>query len=381
MRAVHFGAMVGFAVVAPNFDLFNQDVRTMRTMSLILMTSRLALASQYGSIMWHVRKFKTTRIPFGIMLVLNVVAALVYLGVAFGFKESGTQALWVVWFVVTGVEIVISVWASLRWSVLSFQGTHLTNRVSLLTFILMGEGIVTVCSAVTKIVLNTNQWTSPTIGNVTAGVANIYIIYMIYMDWRRAKQFPKGKQLIWSFLHLPFHLALKIFLLASSQFVIWWKIFETIYQVGIEMEASLSRAMDDTFWMSSDWLVEQLEGVLNTVFATYPPKYMYTIDSIDHAMKELLTVPDPYWNLEPERMTPADEQLGQTVLTQIETISSALANSLLATFNINGYAGVTDNFVGQSNVSFAAVEASVDEANWNKFHTVVRLLRSISKDY
>jgi len=373
--------MVGFAVVAPNFDLFNQDVRTMRTMSLILMTSRLALASQYGSIMWHVRKFKTTRIPFGIMLVLNVVAALVYLGVAFGFKESGTQALWVVWFVVTGVEIVISVWASLRWSVLSFQGTHLTNRVSLLTFILMGEGIVTVCSAVTKIVLNTNQWTSPTIGNVTAGVANIYIIYMIYMDWRRAKQFPKGKQLIWSFLHLPFHLALKIFLLASSQFVIWWKIFETIYQVGIEMEASLSRAMDDTFWMSSDWLVEQLEGVLNTVFATYPPKYMYTIDSIDHAMKELLTVPDPYWNLEPERMTPADEQLGQTVLTQIETISSALANSLLATFNINGYAGVTDNFVGQSNVSFAAVEASVDEANWNKFHTVVRLLRSISKDY
>ena len=129
--------------------------------------------------------------------------------------------------------------------------------------------------------------------------------------------------------------------------------------------------------MSTDWLVQTLAESLNKVFATYQPKYADTTISIDASLTELLKVPDDYWNLEPERATPADIQLGEFVETQVNTILSALGNSLLATFNIDGYAGLSNNFVGIAGneaATQAAIESSAEEASWNKFHTVVSLL-------
>ncbi|KAM7182717.1 hypothetical protein V8F33_014080 [Rhypophila sp. PSN 637] len=369
VRAVHFGAMVGFAVVAPNFNLAEQDPRTFRTMSLILTTSRAALGFQYGTILWHVRKFKSSRIGLAIMCGLNFIAAFIYLGAAFAFKEKGTEALWVLWFVVTLVEVAVSVWGSYQWEVLSFYGTHLTNRVSLLTFILMGEGIVTVCSAVSKIVLNANQWTTPTIGNVAAGVANIYFIYMIYMDWRRAKRFPRAKQLIWSFLHLPFHLALKLFILASSQFVIFWKIFETAYWVDNEFTVAMGAALDPTsdFNITTEWFVGTIEEVVNKTFAIYVPKYFGTYAAVQNATAELRKMPDTIWNLpDPSLATPEEQELFVVVQSQLNTLLLSVQNSLFSTFNINGYGGISDDIE-----LFETAETEALELNSQKFRTVV----------
>ncbi|KAK0714478.1 hypothetical protein B0H67DRAFT_489085 [Lasiosphaeris hirsuta] len=362
--------MVGFAVIAPTFNLADQKAQTFRTMSLILMASRLTMAAQYSSIMWHVRKFKNTNLPLGLMVGLNMVTAIIYLGVAFAFQD-GNSSLFSVWYIFTGVEMVFTVGFSMRWKVLSFYGTHLVNRMSLLTYIFMGEGIITVLSAVTKIVLNANSWSSATIGNVTAGISTLYIIYMIYFDWRRQLNISLVKQLSWSLLHFPFHLALKLFVLGFTQFVIWWKVFETRYNVQDQFAASLAAGEEPNFNVTTSWLINALNTTVNNVFSTYVPKYYDTYLSIDDALNDLSYIPDSFWLVTDDYM-PAD--FNQTALNEtIDTLDlgiydlwNAVENSLFATFNINGFSSVS-GFKGE--VTYEVNEKAA-EVNWGKFRLV-----------
>ncbi|KAK3318081.1 hypothetical protein B0H66DRAFT_475599 [Apodospora peruviana] len=353
--------MVGFAVIAPAFDLSNQNPRTFRTMSLILTVSRFTLATQYGSILWHVRRYKTTHVPLGLMAGMNLASSIIYLGVAFGFKESGTTSLWVVWFIITGIETILSVAFSLKWKVLGFQGTHLTTRMSLLTFILMGEGIITICSAVTKIVLNANSWTSATTGNVTAGIGTIYVIFMIYFDWRRHLHLPRIKQLAWSFMHFPFHLALKLFIACSSQFVIWWKVFEVLYNTTAEFEAAFASVADPNFNVTTEWFVNALESTIGKVFDVYPPKFQDTITAISDSLGTLAEIPADFW----EGAYPEDDPIYGQLMNVTETLSLAVENSLFATFNINGFSSFT-SFNGTED----ELQRKVEGQNFSKFNTV-----------
>ena len=139
--------MIGFAVVGPLFDPSHQITKTFRTFSLILMVSRLILTAQYLSVLWHVRRYRNTTIPFGIVAGLHFVAAMIYLGITFRFQD-GNSRVYVAWYVVGGCEILIHIGLSGFWRVLSFKRTHLINRMSLLTLIIIGEGIIVVCTNV-----------------------------------------------------------------------------------------------------------------------------------------------------------------------------------------------------------------------------------------
>lgn len=91
------------------------------------------------------------------MVGINLAAAIVYLGIVFGFQDHNTY-VYVTWYVVSIVEIITTVGLSLRWKVLSFKGTHLISRMAMLTFIMIGEGVVVVASAVGRIVVNPDSW-------------------------------------------------------------------------------------------------------------------------------------------------------------------------------------------------------------------------------
>ncbi len=152
--------MIGFAVVAPTFDPSNQTTRVFQTFSLILMTSRVVLCIQYLSILWHVRKYENTRIPLAAVISVHFIAALIYLGITFRFRDGGSH-VYIIWYIVAGCEMAINIGLSLAWNVLSFRGTHLINRMSLLTLIIVGEGIIVVCNNVSTIVTNPYSWSKP----------------------------------------------------------------------------------------------------------------------------------------------------------------------------------------------------------------------------
>lgn len=98
-KGVHLGIMVGLAVSGPKFQTDSQTVelRVMGTLSgfhcetskltidlqaLVLMVSRLALAAQYFLVMFHVRKYKDTKLPLGLISGFTTAAAIMYLGIS-----------------------------------------------------------------------------------------------------------------------------------------------------------------------------------------------------------------------------------------------------------------------------------------------------------
>ncbi|KAK4457588.1 hypothetical protein QBC42DRAFT_301019 [Cladorrhinum samala] len=368
LRAVHFGVSVGFAVVVPQFDLHDQKAQAFRTFSIILMVSRMALAIQYASVLVHVRKWKSPRVPLGVMVLLHVVTGFIYLGVAFGFTD-GNGKLYLSWYVITAVETSLNIAFSLTWQTLSFDGTHLAHRMSLLTYFLMGEGVLTVLSSVARVVVNGNAWTSPTIGNVAAGVATIYIVYQIYYDWRPLRRLKPGRKLVWSFLHFPFHLAMKLFILGFTQFIIWWKILETNSMVFYKFMDSLKSMDDPTFNATTEYYVDQLRTTVLDVFAVYKPKYQDSIDSIDLALQEIssMNISEEWWRAAATMDEDSEDPTLKEVVAATLNLLKALINSLLATFNVNGLSSVPEGFNG----THAELNQIAWDANLGRFHLVL----------
>jgi low temperature requirement protein LtrA len=91
------------------------------------------------------------------VIAVHFVAAMIYLGITFRFQKYNSR-VYVAWYVIGGCELLINVMLSLLCDVLSFKGTHLIQRFSLLTFIIMGEGIIVVANNISLIVKNPNSW-------------------------------------------------------------------------------------------------------------------------------------------------------------------------------------------------------------------------------
>ncbi|KAH6608301.1 hypothetical protein Trco_004614 [Trichoderma cornu-damae] len=158
VRAIHLGVFVGFAVVAPKFDPNDQDLASMRAMSIILMASRLSLTIEYASILWHVIKFKNVHLPFYIQTTIHFIAATIYLGIIFRFNDQKDSRVFVAWYVVGSLDVLSTLGLSAIFSVLSLTKTHLMNRMSLLTIVILGESIVVLADKVIIIVEGPDSW-------------------------------------------------------------------------------------------------------------------------------------------------------------------------------------------------------------------------------
>jgi low temperature requirement protein LtrA len=123
------------------------------------MVSRLTLALQYGTIIFHTRKYKASRLPLMLTVVLHFISAMIYLGIAFRFRDYNSQ-VYIAWYIIGIIELLLQSGMSLVWDVLTFRNTHLANRMSLLTLIIMGEGIIVIASNVTVVVKNPDAWST-----------------------------------------------------------------------------------------------------------------------------------------------------------------------------------------------------------------------------
>ncbi|KHN95761.1 uncharacterized protein MAM_06373 [Metarhizium album ARSEF 1941] len=89
--------------------------------------------SEYISIVWHVRKFKRVRPALYAQIAVHSVATSIYLGVSF-LLQHGHNRVFIAWYIVCAAE------------------THLMSRMSLLTIIILGDGIVVLADKVKVVV-------------------------------------------------------------------------------------------------------------------------------------------------------------------------------------------------------------------------------------
>jgi hypothetical protein len=175
--------MVGFAVVGPAWEpgKATSSLQKYQVLSFILMVSRLVLAAQYGVTLYFVRKHKKTVLPLSLVIGSTLIAALIYGSITgalpkemcnleLGVCKQFMTNVHVAWYIISAAEIIITVGISCYWRVISFKGTHIVQRMSLLTLIILGEGIIVICKAISKIVKNGSQFDSQLTAQIVSSV-------------------------------------------------------------------------------------------------------------------------------------------------------------------------------------------------------------------
>ncbi|CAJ2512389.1 Uu.00g054040.m01.CDS01 [Anthostomella pinea] len=329
-RTAHLGVMVGFSVVATNFDPDAQKKGTFQALSLILMVSRLVLVVEYLAILWHIRKFQHGKIPLAIVIAFHFIAALVYHGISFRFEDGRNSRVFVAWYVIALMEAILQLGLSLSSQALSFNGTQLTERMKTLTLIILGEGVTAIAKNVIVIVKN-NGWTSATIGILTAGIATIYVVFLIYTNWMdQHKRLAGVRQLLWSFLHFPLHVFLILFMEGVTQFLQWWKLLEVQLFAFDQFDHAFTN-LDSNLPKdkATQAVVDSLNATVKYIWTMYAPTYAITYEEVDRVLSNVSQIPDAYWY---EDFT--DPAVDDVFTQDISDLFATVCNSVFANFDI-----------------------------------------------
>lgn len=84
------------------------------------------------------------------MVLLYAVAAVGFVAMipSFARQKRAHHGVYMVWYVIMIVEAIAAIAISSVWKMLSFKKTHLMERMSLLTLIVIGEGAIGVTKTV-----------------------------------------------------------------------------------------------------------------------------------------------------------------------------------------------------------------------------------------
>ncbi|KAF2688479.1 hypothetical protein K458DRAFT_440113 [Lentithecium fluviatile CBS 122367] len=251
-KAIHFGVMVGFAVIGPQWKpgQYIPEYKIYKAFGLILMVSRITLFAQYAVTLVYTRAYTKTIVPLCLVMGSTLVAAVLYgaLTPIFpatkydvdGILVDQKSNAYISWYVIALCETVLTVAVSCVYRVISFKGTHMVQRMSLLTLIILGEGIIVICKSISKIVKNDYLWTASVVGQIIAATLIIYFLYMLYFDRMQEEHFGSIKQQVWSFSHFPLHTVLVLVLQGISLLVVWTQAVQGLNDLADSFDAALS---------------------------------------------------------------------------------------------------------------------------------------------
>ncbi|KAF4456111.1 bacterial low temperature requirement a [Fusarium albosuccineum] len=372
-RGVQLGVLVGFAVVAPNFKPDDQNIQTMRTMSLILAVSRFCLAVNYGSILWHIRSFKKQRLPMILQIALNFLLAILFLGLTFAFKDKHGHGF-VAWYALSCFEVAMTFVFSIIFPVLSFNGTHLMKRVTVLTVMILGDGVVIMAQNVVTIVKSPDAWDSQTIGIVTAAATTIYFVFLVYFDWMKTTSLPDIRHCLWTLIHFPFHIALVLFMQGFTQFIIWSKIIDVENHLNFDF---ILNDPDKLAASTSEDVGNAVSKLAEDFFKTYKPQYYDTWQAVENSVANVTSISDDFWpqfaNYVATNQGAEDLPYNDTEILSysLDNVLAAMENALLETFGIDLIKEMQDgDDAQQAQLEDANLQFNLNQKTWERFNLV-----------
>ena len=67
------------------------------------------------------------------------------------FRSTGSSSAWPAWYGIIVAELIVVLGSPLIWKEIGFKRTHLIERMSLLTLIVFGEGVIVMLKAVNAV--------------------------------------------------------------------------------------------------------------------------------------------------------------------------------------------------------------------------------------
>ncbi len=108
--------------------------------------------------------YRRARVPLLLQTLLNVATGAIYLGITFRFehydKSNHNSRVFITWYIIAAGEAILTIVLSNFWRALSFTRTHLMKRMSLLTVMILGDGIVSIAQNVVTIVKRPDAWSA-----------------------------------------------------------------------------------------------------------------------------------------------------------------------------------------------------------------------------
>lgn len=105
--------------------------------------SRFTLATQYIVLFYQSRKFVNNRDSFLTATMIQFAPGLIYLTLGLSVDWSniyGNGAIFTMWWIVALFEMFVILAHSAVSETMTFEGTHIAERINLLTLIVIGEG-------------------------------------------------------------------------------------------------------------------------------------------------------------------------------------------------------------------------------------------------
>ncbi|KAK5056738.1 hypothetical protein LTR84_012270 [Exophiala bonariae] len=284
-KFVHFGVMTAFVFCGPIFDLYDDksDARTYKKFAVTMAISHAVTTMQYLIVLIQSRRYRTAVLPVALTTLVNALAAI-------GFGVTATMLpiddiAWhslVIWYTLKVLSGVLTVLISVFFRVISFKHAHLTERLSLLTLIVTGEGIIGLSKSLSTITKANKSTSANDIGSVIAAVLLLYLIWMLYFD-QLDEEGKMGtiRQQIWALLHFPLHSAIVLMVEGNTSLIPWSSAVQGLNLVwsvrpGPEDAPSTSFAnnsafvtyLNDSMWKISDHfksykLAEEYDWTLN----------------------------------------------------------------------------------------------------------------------
>ena len=223
--------MTGFAVTgsgyqtgwAPGTEDAKNSIATFKALSLILMCSRLILTFQYSVAFWFIRSYKNAVIPMATHMAVLFTSAMIFLGLSFAFTAGASEHILIAWYCIIALEALVIMLVSGNVKFLSFKPTVLVERLGLLTLIILGEGIIGMCTSINKV--GSDKVYSPdVIGNIICSVGIMYFIWMLYFDPIQPERMGTLREHMWAILHFPFHVSILLVVEGLSRLSVWRKL-------------------------------------------------------------------------------------------------------------------------------------------------------------
>ncbi|KAL2827109.1 bacterial low temperature requirement A protein-domain-containing protein [Aspergillus pseudoustus] len=284
-HACHFGVMVGLAVIGPNFLASPDGWGPLQQLSLILMVSRVVLLCQYGSTLFFTWRYRKTRAPLIAVMLSLFVAVFIYLGISFAFYNRSAYDAYIAWYCLAVAEVVSNVAVAALWPAVSLWKTHLVERMTCLTLIILGEGIIGLTGTIGKIQTLDGNFTSTDIGTLISAVLIIYIIYQLYFDSVALEAISARRQHLSAILHFPFHLALCLAMEGTNQVLLWVHISADIEKIFNPFIDSLENGA------GTPEVKALLTDMLTDVFSRFETTDV-VFDEVQRSLNETLALPD-----------------------------------------------------------------------------------------
>lgn len=236
--------MVGFAVVGPGYTTGpGSKGKPFRTLSWILMASRLILAGQYLVAAYWLKAYKKAWLPMLAHVATMIGTGMIFLGLGFTFNDNSYRGV-IGWYITIAVEAIIILGVSGFTKFLSFRRTSLVARLGLLTLIILGEGIIGLCSAIRRVSID-GSFSSDIIGLIICGVLIIYFMWMLYFDQIETERVGTLRQSIWTLLHFGYHGSVLFVVEGVNQLSVWRKVYDVVFKFETDFYAVISTNTTD----------------------------------------------------------------------------------------------------------------------------------------